>query len=165
MYTGIQLVIRFMVSNMSWLTVKEYLCHKSLRTGICSICRDHNPVISSFLIYQRVCNKSNTTSAAGTAYSSGAPCLHQVFREIRVGWSLVLCVCFVDRCLSIWPLCCLFVYSSPIYGFWWPLWYLQTVLAIYTHIFVLRHNFPEYLGEFQIDITHEVHLLINKTEV
>ena len=34
------------------------------------------------------------------------------FSGVRVGWSLVLCVCFVDRCLSVcpffvWPLQCL----------------------------------------------------------
>jgi hypothetical protein len=33
-----------------------------------------------------------------------------VFSWVRVTRSLVLCVCFVDRCLSFffWPLCCLF---------------------------------------------------------
>ena len=32
-----------------------------------------------------------------------------IFSEVRVTQSLVLCVCFVDRCLSFffWPLCCL----------------------------------------------------------
>ena len=44
--------------------------------------------------------------------------------------SLVLCVCFVDRCLSF----CVFsfghcVVCSSIYGFWLPLWYLQTLLS------------------------------------
>ena len=29
-----------------------------------------------------------------------------VFSGVRVTWSLVLCVCFVDRCLSFWSLCC-----------------------------------------------------------
>jgi hypothetical protein len=54
-----------------------------------------------------------------------------VFSGVRVTWSLVLCVCFVDRCLSI----CTFsfghcvVCSSSIYGFWLPLWYLQTLLS------------------------------------
>ena len=39
-----------------------------------------------------------------------------VFSEVRVTRSLVLCVCFVDRCLLL----CFFV---------WPLsWYLQTLL-------------------------------------
>ena len=60
-------------------------------------------------------------------------------------------MCFVDRCLSFlsfffWPLCCLFffdiriliaplvsfghcvVYSSSIYGFWLPLWYLLAIV-------------------------------------
>ena len=33
----------------------------------------------------------------------------QIFSGVRVTRSLVLCVCFVDRCLSffVWPLCCL----------------------------------------------------------
>jgi hypothetical protein len=47
--------------------------------------------------------------------------------------SLVLCVCFVDRCLSF----CFFTFvhcvvcPSSIYGFWLPLWYLQTLLIVY----------------------------------
>ena len=53
------------------------------------------------------------------------------FSEVRVTRSLVLCVCFGDRCLSF----CTFsfghcvVCSSLIYGFWLPLWYLQTFLT------------------------------------
>jgi len=44
--------------------------------------------------------------------------------------SLGLCVCFVDRCLSFCPFSCghCIVCSSSIYGFWLPLWYLQTLL-------------------------------------
>jgi hypothetical protein len=51
---------------------------------------------------------------------------------VRVTWSLVLYVCFVDRCLSF----CTFsfghsvVCSSSIYGFWFSLWYLQTLLDL-----------------------------------
>jgi uncharacterized RDD family membrane protein YckC len=38
---------------------------------------------------------------------------------VRVTRSLVVCVCFVDRCLSFcpfsfWPLCCLFFFDLPI---------------------------------------------------
>ena len=43
----------------------------------------------------------------------------------------MLCVCFVDRRLSFCTFCsdhCV-VCSSPIYGFWLPLWYLQTLLT------------------------------------
>ena len=53
-----------------------------------------------------------------------------VFSGVRVTRSLVLCVCFVDRCLSFCTFTfghC-FVCSSSIYRFWLPLWYLQTIL-------------------------------------
>ena len=55
---------------------------------------------------------------------------HPVFSGVRVTRSLILCVYFVDRCLSFctfsfghWVVC-----SSSIYRFWLPLWYLQTLL-------------------------------------
>ena len=44
---------------------------------------------------------------------------------------LALYVCFVDRCLSFCPYSfdhCV-VCPSSIYGFWFPLWYLQTLLT------------------------------------
>ena len=47
----------------------------------------------------------------------------------RVTRSLVLYWYFVDRCLSFFPFSlhhCV-VCSSSIYGFWFPLWYLQTL--------------------------------------
>jgi hypothetical protein len=53
-----------------------------------------------------------------------------VFTGVRVTRSLVLYVCFVDCGLSF----CTYsfghcvVCSSSIYGFWFPLWYLQTLL-------------------------------------
>ena len=56
--------------------------------------------------------------------------LPPVFSGVRVIWSLVLYVCFGNRCLSF----CTFsfghgvVCSSSIYGFWLPLWYLQLFL-------------------------------------
>jgi hypothetical protein len=58
------------------------------------------------------------------------PSSSPVFSGVRVTRSLVLYVCFVDRCFSF----CTFssgycvVCSSSIYGFWLPLWYLQTLL-------------------------------------
>jgi len=65
---------------------------------------------------------------------------------VRITWSLVLYVCFVDRCLSFYAFSfghCV-VCSSSIYGFWLPLWYLQTLLInifyeskFETHHFVL----------------------------
>jgi hypothetical protein len=61
--------LSFTVATMTCLTVTEYLCHKWQR--ICSVCRYHYPVLSSFMTYHRVCNKSNTTgvnSGAGTEF-------------------------------------------------------------------------------------------------
>ena len=43
------------------------------------------------------------TSGAGTAYLSVAPEFTLGFSGVRVTRSLVLCVCFVDRCLSLCP--------------------------------------------------------------
>jgi hypothetical protein len=105
------------------------MCHKWPQ--ICSTCHKHFPVLSSFTTYCRVFGWINTTGAtngAGTAYPSEAPEFTPVFSGVRVTRSLVLYVCFVDRCLSF----CTFsfghcVVCSSIYGFWLPLWYLQTL--------------------------------------
>jgi hypothetical protein len=57
------------------------------------------------------------TSGAGTAYPSGAPECTPVFSGVRVNRSLVLCVCFVDRCLSFWTFsfghCVVYRWFSP----------------------------------------------------
>ena len=49
------------------------------------------------------------------------------FNGVRVSRSLVLCVCFVNRCLFFffWPLC-----SLSLYWFLLPLWDLQTLLTL-----------------------------------
>ena len=55
---------------------------------------------------------------------------HSVSSGVHVTRSLALCVCFVNRCLSFCPFSFGYyvVYSSSMYGFWLPLWYLQTLL-------------------------------------
>ena len=58
-----------------------------------------------------------------------------VFSGVRVTRYLVLYVCFIDRCLSFCPFSfghCV-IYSSSIYGFWLPLWYLQILLTATLH--------------------------------
>jgi hypothetical protein len=56
---------------------------------------------------------------------------HPLFSGVRINRSLDIYVWFVYRCLSF----CIFsfghcvVCSSSIYGFWLPLWYLQTLLS------------------------------------
>ena len=69
----------------------------------------------------------------------------EVFSGVRVTRSLVLYVCFVDRCLSF----CAFsfdhcvVCSSSIYGFWLPLWYLQTLQIIFNLFFCVCRWSPQ----------------------
>ena len=58
-----------------------------------------------------------------------------VLSDVCVTRSLVLCVFFVDRCLSF----CLvsfghFIVCPWIYGFWLPRWYLQTRFATFAPI-------------------------------
>ena len=125
--------LRKFYSRHPWLTVLEYLCHKW--PLICSTCRNHFPVLSSFMTYFRVCNWINTTgttSGAGTAYLPEHLSSPPVFSGVRVSWSLVLCVSFVEHCFSFSTFsfghCFL---CSSIYGFWLPLWYLQTLLKCY----------------------------------
>ena len=42
----------FTVAVMTWFPGMEYLCHKWPR--ICSTCRNHFPILSSFITYHRV---------------------------------------------------------------------------------------------------------------
>jgi hypothetical protein len=60
--------------RMTWLTVMEYMCHKWPR--ICSVFRNHKPILSSSMTYHIVWNKSNTkdpTSGSGPPCYYGAP--------------------------------------------------------------------------------------------
>ena len=118
---------------LTCVTFIEYLCYKWPRT--CSTCRKHLPV------FPRSWHHGFVTRLTGRVplveqelltipeHLSSPP----VLSGVRVTRSLVLCVCFVDLCLSF----CTFsfdhcvVCSSSIYGFWLPLWYLQTLLNIY----------------------------------
>jgi len=56
---------------------------------------------------------TGVTSGAVTAYPSRAPEFTPTISGVHVTRSIVLCVCFVDRCLSFffWPLCCLFFFE------------------------------------------------------
>ena len=126
---------KFYGRTMTVLTVMECLCHKWPR--ICSPCHKHFPVLSSFMTYHVVCNYIHTTgstSGAGTAYPSGALEFTPVISGARVTRSLVLYVCFVDRCLSF----CIFfghcvVCSSSIYGLWLPLNYFISTIYLYIY--------------------------------
>ena len=106
----------------------EYLCHKWQR--ICSTCRKHFP--HSWLITGRVTRLTRPVPLVEQEVLTlpEHPSSPSVLRGVRVSRSLVLYVCFVDCGLSF----CTFsfghcvVCSSSIYGFWFPLWYIQTLL-------------------------------------
>jgi hypothetical protein len=69
-----------------------------------------------------------------------------VFSGVRVSQSLVLYECFIDCCLSFCTLSfghCVFC-SSSIYGFWLPLWYLQTLLVIWSPCSICRFTYHVY---------------------
>jgi hypothetical protein len=104
---------------MTWLTVIEYLCHKWPR--ICSTCRKHFPVRSSFMTYHRVCCWISTTGAtiqAGTAYPSGA---HEFTPSFKWG-----------TCYSIFSFICMFCRSLFVllYFFFWPLFFFDMRILI-----------------------------------
>ena len=69
-----------------------------------------------------------------------------VFSGVRVTWSLLLCVCYVGRCLSFCPFSfdhC--VVCSSIYIFWLPLLYLQTLLTHFNK-FISANAQQSFLG-------------------
>ena len=88
-----------------------------MTTDICSTCRKHFTVLSSFTTYYRVCNQINTTGAtsgAGNAYPSGAPDFTPSFQWGSC-YSIFICMfcklLFVLLSFFFWPLCCLFIFD------------------------------------------------------
>ena len=87
-----------------------------------------------------------------------------VFSGVRVTRSLVLYVCFVDRCLSF----CTFsfghcvVCSSSIYGFWLPLWCLQTLIWLFRnrnyklYPWHMKNNRREYIDGTSCRYVHKI---------
>jgi hypothetical protein len=66
-------IITLRVATITWFTATEYLCNKW--PWICTVCRNHNPVLSSFmtyLSYYQVCSTTGAICSARTAYHSGA---------------------------------------------------------------------------------------------
>jgi hypothetical protein len=85
---------------------------------------------SSFLIHHQICNHSSMTGATsgeGIAYPSGATEFTPVFGGILVtrSYPKFSMYCFLDCCLSFFFSHC--IVCPSIYGFWLPLWYLQTL--------------------------------------
>ena len=116
---------------MSWLTAMEYLCHKK-HGYVPLVVNPPRFFHQSRLITGFVTRLTRWVSQVVQEHLSLPEHLNllSVFSGVRVTRSLFLCVCFVYRCLSFCTLSfgtCV-VFSSSIYGFGLPLWYLQTLL-------------------------------------
>jgi hypothetical protein len=119
----------FELTPLIRLTVMEYMCHKWPRY-VPLIVNPSRSFLRSWLIIGFVTRLTRRLSLVEhelltlSEHLSSPP----VCSWVRVTRSLVLYVCFVDRCLSF----CTFSFGhcfvcSSIYGFWLALWYLQTI--------------------------------------
>jgi hypothetical protein len=106
----------FMVATMTWWTFMEYLCHKWPRIRF--TCRKHlipGSFLHSWLITGFLTRLTRRPRRVPLVEQElpilrEHPSLSPAFSGVHVTRSLVLCVCFVYRCLffSFWSLCCLF---------------------------------------------------------
>ena len=83
--------------HVLWLAEMKNICMVSGQNNIIQdqshrAIRNHSIFVLPLFVYL-------FTSGAGTVYPSGAPEFTSVFSGVRVTRSLVLYVCFVDRCL------------------------------------------------------------------
>ena len=117
------------------VTVMEYLCHKSPR--LCSICRNHNPVLSSFMTYHRVCNQNTTADTILVKHELFTIPEHLRSLPALAGSCIALYIIVFwfhrlsfDHCV---------VCPSLIYAVWLPHWYLWSTASDYPiGIFDLR---------------------------
>lgn len=75
--------------------VNHYGISMSKITTVSSVFRNHKTILSPFMPYHPICNKSNTTgtvSGTGTDYPSGSLEFTLVFSWVRAAQSLVSCV-------------------------------------------------------------------------
>jgi hypothetical protein len=87
------------ISTTSKLSVTEYMCQTLPNIG--SVCRNHNPVLSSFMTHHWFVTR---VTLIFTEHTSSTP----VFSGIRGVQSLVFCVVFcISVCPFLWPLYCL----------------------------------------------------------
>jgi len=104
-----------------WIIIyRGIFCVNDLKRGNCSFCWYWWNFLRAPLVEQKLFTLLEHLSSP------------PVFSGVHVTQSLVLCVCFVDRCLSFCPFSfdhCV-VCPSSIYEFWLSLWYLQTLLTI-----------------------------------
>jgi hypothetical protein len=99
-----------------------------------STCRKHFQVPSPFMSYHRVITRLTRRLQQIEQELCTLPSSPLVFSGVRASRSLVVCICFVYRFCSFSFGHC--VVCPSIYGFWIPLWYLQTLLLILLCFFI-----------------------------
>jgi len=113
-----------------------------------SVCRNHNPVISSFTTYHLVFDKSNTmgaSSGAWTAYPSQTSESTPSFSGYCATRPLVFCTVFCRSLFVLFYFAHCIVCSS-IYGFWLSLcfffklflWNRELSFGALKHLFIIR---------------------------
>ena len=116
----------------------------------CTVCRCHNPVLSSLMAYRQVCMKSNTTgvtSEARPAYNSGTSEFTLVISGVHVAQSLVFCVVFCESLFDIssfffWPLYCLSFFDLQLLIISLVSWNF----SCYTSILFTWHDLPKVIA-------------------
>ena len=113
-------------------------------------------------------NTMGGTRGAGTAYSTGTPEFTPTFNVVCIASSLVFCVVFCRSGFVFLSLTVDIVCPS-IYGFWLPLWYLQTCLTSITRQSLRQSNTEIQSNWFQVCVILftlgkcKEHLLLNQT--
>ena len=98
---------------MTWFTVMEYLFHHGYVPLVVNTSRSfpHSRLITGFVT--RLTRRVSLLEQKLLTLP-GHPSSPPVVSWVRVTRSLVLCVCFVNRCLFFWPLRCLFFFDMQI---------------------------------------------------
>jgi len=98
------------------------------------------------------------TYGAGIATLPEHPSSSPLFSGIRVARSLVFCV-LLNRSLFVLFLFGHYIVCSSIYGFWLPLWYLQTLLFVNGFLVLLKmfdFHCRNAIDDFENPISHEI---------
>ena len=112
---------KYAITYYIWLTSKVVNTSKNNLSRICSTCRKHLPVLTSFIAYHLVSNQSNTTEA-----TSSPPVFLVVFMFTLLNLQFSV-ERFVSHCLFFCLVLFVIVCPSSLYGFQFLLWYLKTV--------------------------------------
>ena len=128
-----------LISKLCEVCCRPLFAFRSLSFDHCIIYPSHWLFVMFKVLLSSVCIMREyyictPTSGTRTAYPSGSTEFIPVFIRVRVTGSLVLCVCFVDRCLSFYPFLAILLSVLRLTDSDYPLWYLQTLRTWIKHL-------------------------------